>query len=89
MCPPLFTIDQGNVSYSPSIASVGGNYASGTIAVYSCVEDYGIRGEESTRVCGDDMLWSGAAPTCQGKTTKDLYIKSHLYDCHVIFYQEL
>ena len=87
MCPSLPTIDQGKVSYTTCVVSVDGNYASGTIAVYSCVEDYGIRGEESTRVCGDHTLWSGAAPTCQGKTTKT-YQELCIHTCHMWPYQE-
>ena len=37
-------------------------------ATYSCIAGYYLVGE-SERTCEDTGLWSGVAPSCQGKCT--------------------
>ena len=41
----------------------------GTVATYTCDTGYTLNGN-TTRTCGSDGMWSGSAPTCQGKWNK-------------------
>ena len=66
MCPPLPTITNGTISYSPDVTS---DYDLGTIATYTCEAGFYLEGNE-VRVCMDDDgmdvigLWSGQEPSC-------------------------
>ena len=66
MCHPLLAVNRGSISYTPHSVSVNGNYGSGTVAIHSCDENYGLDGE-SIRICNDSSQWTGAAPTCEGE----------------------
>ena len=57
-CPDLSLPDNGRVSQL-------GN-TPGSLAVYSCDENYQLSGE-SPLTCGSDGQWSDVAPTCQPK----------------------
>ena len=72
MCSPLDPLAIGSISYSPDS---GGNFTIGTTATYSCSAGFALVGGDSIRSCMDDDqvdtegVWSGTAPTCQGRWT--------------------
>ena len=56
-CGTLPKLPNGKVSHT-------GRTTFGETATYSCDRDYSLVGD-STRMCQDNGLWSGSAPTCQ------------------------
>ncbi len=68
-CPPLLTITNGMISYSPDDIP---DYDLGTEATYTCEAGFYLEGNE-VRVCMDDDgmdiigAWSGQEPTCVRK----------------------
>ena len=62
-CPGLEDIDFGTITYS-SDPNDNGRYLVGTTASYECDINYRLSGMES-RVCENDMEWSGVAPICE------------------------
>ncbi|XP_064386513.1 sushi, von Willebrand factor type A, EGF and pentraxin domain-containing protein 1-like [Halichondria panicea] len=66
MCPPLLTITNGTISYSPDVTP---DYDLGTEATYTCEAGFYLEGNE-VRVCMDDDgmdaigVWSGQEPSC-------------------------
>ncbi len=64
-CSGLSGIESGSIEYTTS-PNADGNFHSGTIVSYSCVDDFRIVGTD-TRVCEPNMNWSGEVPTCERK----------------------
>ena len=70
MCPPLPTITNGMISYSPDVTS---DYDLGTNTTYTCEAGFYLEGNE-VRVCMDDDgmdaigVWSGQEPSCVCKS---------------------
>ena len=68
-CPPLPTITNGMISYSPDVTP---DYDLGTEATYTCEAGFYLEGNE-VRVCMDDDGmdaiggWSGREPSCVRK----------------------
>ncbi len=63
LCPDLEPVTNGDVSY---LVDVTGPFRDvGTMAMYSCVEGFGLIGSES-RECLEGGAWSGDTPTCEG-----------------------
>ncbi|XP_064386676.1 sushi, von Willebrand factor type A, EGF and pentraxin domain-containing protein 1-like [Halichondria panicea] len=61
VCPPLPTITNGIISYSPDVTP---DYDLGTNATYTCEAGFYLEGNE-VRVCmDDDGMWSGREPSC-------------------------
>ncbi len=65
-CPGLTVSANGMISYNMGTASLR---PMDTVATYTCVTGYTLNGG-TTRTCGSDGVWSGSAPTCQGKEYK-------------------
>ncbi len=69
-CPPLPTITNGMISYSPDVTP---NYDLGTEATYTCEAGLYLEGSE-VRVCMDDdgmdttKVWNGLEPSCVRKS---------------------
>ena len=63
-CPPLSPIISGTIVYSKAVEA-NGEYLSSTVATFSCEEGTELSGD-TTRTCGDNHMWSGADPTCEG-----------------------
>ncbi len=79
MCPPLPTITNGMISYSPDVTP---GYDLGTEATYTCVTGYTLTGDV-TRTCQANGTWSWTALTCES-TFSPLVI--HLYCAFIKFY---
>ena len=68
-CPPLPTITNVTISYSPDVTS---DYDLGTEATYTCEAGFYLEGNE-VRVCMDDDgmdtigVWSGQEASCVRK----------------------
>ena len=66
-CENLSDISDGLISYA---TVPNPNFVFGTIATYTCVNGFGLRGGDKSRVCvgdGSSPLgeWSGATPSCE------------------------
>ena len=62
------TVDCGHPGFIPGgSVSVWGGTTLGSYARYSCYYRYVLKGT-SSRICGEDGMWSGTKPTCEGKT---------------------
>ena len=68
-CTALSFVADGIVQYS-TVPSASGNFIYGTVATYSCADDYELVGEVS-RTCLMDGTWTGAEPYCR---TRGYYI---------------
>ena len=53
------------MTVSPSPGE-SGNYSYGTIATFSCEENFTLQGNMSVR-CGGDGVWMGNVPVCVGE----------------------
>ncbi len=71
-CSALISLTNGDIT--PDSRSVG------TVATYTCDTGYTLSGD-TTRTCGSAGVWSGSAPTCQGKEYK--LVCWQLTDCAV------
>ncbi len=65
-CSDLTVPANGMIGYNMGTASLR---PVGTVATYTCNTGYTLNGG-TTRTCGSDGVWSGSAPTCQGKENK-------------------
>ncbi len=65
-CSDLTVPANGMISYNMGTTSLR---PVNTVATYTCVTGYTLNGG-STRTCESDGVWSGLAPTCQGKEYK-------------------
>ena len=66
VCPPLPTITNGMISYSPDVTP---DYDLGTNATITCEAGFYLEGNE-VRVCmDDDGMWSGREPSCVRKSS--------------------
>ncbi len=63
-CSDLIAPTNGMISYNNM--GTGSLRPVGTVATYTCNTSYTLN-EGSTRTCGSDGMWSGFAPSCQGK----------------------
>jgi len=80
-CSPLNQPINGDIEYSQD--PVGGFYANGTIAVYSCSEGLlQSNGANLTlRICTSDRSWSGTGVTCLFPGIYTAGIHVHIYNC--------
>ena len=80
MCPPLPTITNGMISYSPDVTP---DYDLGTEATYTCETGFHLEGNE-VRVCMDDDgmnaigVWSDQEPSCVCKLSACTDVKSNI-----------
>ncbi len=64
-CSDLIPPSNGMIGYNMGTASLR---PVDTVATYTCDTGYTLNGD--TRICGSDGIWSGSAPTCEGKEYK-------------------
>ncbi len=75
-CSDLPTLMVSYNAGSPDIRPVN------TGATYSCNSGYALTGNTITRVCMNEGIWSGSAPTCQGKAYKLVVMVNRLCCLH-------
>ncbi len=75
-CSDLPTLMVSYNDGSPDIRPVN------TGATYSCNSGYTLPGSTITRVCTNEGIWSGSAPTCQGKAYKLVVMINRLCCLH-------
>ncbi len=62
-CSDLPSLANGDIDYGG--AGSPDNRPVNTVATYTCVTGYTLKGD--TRTCGSDGVWSGSAPVCRRK----------------------
>ncbi len=72
------SIDNGTLSYNPDSEVVPFDF--GTVATYSCNDEYYLAGGIGMRTCGgegytiDSGLWNGTDPECRSKQTANTIV---------------
>lgn len=67
ICEPLEGEDCGMLP-NPKDGYVDATGTSiGSIAQYSCNEGYSVSSGDTSRICQQDLSWSGEPPVCQGR----------------------
>ena len=64
-CPPLTALPDGSILYSTD-PNENNEYNLNTTASFTCDEGFELFGEP-TRMCQNDMTWTGSQPSCQGE----------------------
>ena len=63
ICFDLPSLTNGMISYND--AGYTNRRPVDTVAIFSCDTGYTLN-EDATKICGNDGMWSGSSPTCEG-----------------------
>ena len=78
VCPPLLTITNGTIYYSPNVSTP--YFDLETYATYICEAGFNINIINQVRTCIDDDgldaigMWSGQEPSCVCKLSAKVYL---------------
>ena len=76
LCDELSDPENGNVNVTRAVDT---GVTEGSIADYTCNMGYQLIGEDQTRTCMSNGMWSGEEPTCiRMKNALPIYIYAHI-----------